>query len=78
MAKDDKILIIADDRVGTYSQAVALALESGLKYQIIQQKYNFLKFLPNFIFSKSLTRIKKESRELLKNLDFTPSYIISA
>lgn len=78
MAKDDKILIIADDRVGTYSQAVALAEESGLKYQIIQQKYNFLKFLPNFIFSKSLIRIKNESKELLRNLDFTPTYIISA
>jgi len=78
MAKNDKILIIADERVGTYSQAIALALESGLEYQIIQQKYNFLKFLPNFIFSKSLIRIKKESRELLKNLDFNPTYIISA
>jgi len=29
MTKDDKILIIADDRVGTYSQAIALAEESG-------------------------------------------------
>ncbi|MFZ9469532.1 MAG: ELM1/GtrOC1 family putative glycosyltransferase [Rickettsiales bacterium] len=78
MAKDDKILIIADDRVGTYSQAVALAEESGLKYQIIQQKYNFLKFLPNFIFSKSPIRITKNSLQSLTNLDFTPNYIISA
>lgn len=78
MAIDDQILIIADDRVGTYSQAIALAEESGLKYQIIHQEYNFLKFLPNFIFSKSTIRIKKHSKSKLTNLDFIPLYIISA
>jgi len=45
MAKDDKILIIADDRVGTYSQAVALiCIMYGTKF-CFSKEYNFLKFL---------------------------------
>ena len=40
---ENKILILADERIGTYSQAVALAKESGLDYEIIFLEYNFLK-----------------------------------
>jgi hypothetical protein len=35
---ENKILILADERVGTYSQAVALAKESGLNYEISPRK----------------------------------------
>ena len=75
---ENKILILADERVGTYSQAVALAKESGLNYEIIFLEYNFLKSIPNLFFSQSLIRLKKASIEKLKSLDYAPKYIISA
>ena len=49
---ENKILILADDRVGTYSQSIALAKESGLDYEIIFLEYNFLKIIPNLFFSE--------------------------
>ena len=75
---ENKILILADERIGTYSQAVALAKESGLNYEIIFLEYNFLKSIPNLFFSQSLIRLKKSSIIRLKSLNYTPKYIISA
>jgi mitochondrial fission protein ELM1 len=75
---ENKILILADERIGTYSQAVALAKESGLDYEIIFLEYNFLKSIPNLFFSQSLIRLKKSSIIRLKSLNYTPKYIISA
>jgi mitochondrial fission protein ELM1 len=75
---ENKILILADERVGTYSQAVALAKESSINYEIIFLEYNFLKFIPNLFFSQSLLRLKKSSIFKLKSLNYTPKYIISA
>jgi len=73
-----KILILADDRVGTYSQAEALAMASGYQYQIFFLQYNLLKYLPNFIFSSSLIRLKKSIKhDLLTHLE-PFDYIISA
>jgi hypothetical protein len=75
---EDKILILADERVGTYSQAVALAKESGLDYDIIFLEYNSFKIIPNLFFSQSLIRLKKTSIEKLQSLKYIPKYIISA
>lgn len=75
---EDKILILADEKVGTYSQSIALAKESGLDYEIIFLEYNFLKVLPNLFFSESLIRLKKTSTEKLSSLNYAPKYIISA
>lgn len=75
---ENKILILADERVGTYSQSIALAKESGLDYEIIFLEYNFLKALPNLFFSESLIRLKKTSVEKLLSINYTPKYIISA
>jgi uncharacterized protein len=75
---ENKILILADERVGTYSQSIALAKESGLDYEIIFLEYNFLKALPNLFFSESLIRLKKTSIEKLSSLNYAPKYIISA
>lgn len=74
----NKILILADDRVGTYSQAIALAKESGLDYEIIFLEYNFFKLIPNLFFSQSLLRLKKSSIKKINTLNYTPKYIISA
>ncbi len=73
-----KILILADDRIGTYSQAVGLAQASNLEYEIIFLEYNFLKILPNFLFSSSLLRLKKTSKEKILNYSQAFDYIISA
>jgi mitochondrial fission protein ELM1 len=75
---ENKILILADERVGTYSQSIALAKESGLDYEIIFLEYNFLKILPNLFFSESLIRLKKTSIKKLLSINYTPKYIISA
>jgi len=75
---ENKILILADERVGTYSQAVALAKESGFDYEIIFLEYNFLKIIPNLFFSQSLIRLKKTSIKKLHSLNYIPKYIISA
>jgi len=73
-----KILILADERIGTYSQAEALAIASGLKYKIIFLEYGFLKLLPNFVFSSSLIRLKKSIKKKLLNNIEPFDYIISA
>ena len=75
---ENKILILADDRVGTYSQSIALAKESGLEYEIIFLEYNFLKIIPNLFFAESLIRLKKSSIEKLLSINYSPKYIISA
>lgn len=75
---NEEILILADNRVGTYSQAIALAKYSGLKYKIIFLNYNFLKFIPNFLFSKSLIRINKKSKDEILQQNNSIKYIISA
>jgi hypothetical protein len=75
---ENKILILADERVGTYSQAVALAKESGINYEIIFLEYNYLKIIPNLFFSQSLLRLKKNSIKKLQALNYIPKYIISA
>lgn len=78
MSLKKKILILADDRVGTYSQAEALAQESGLEYEILFLEYNFLTFLPNLFFSQSIIRLKKSSKLKILSLSYCPNYIISA
>jgi len=75
---ENKILILADERVGTYSQSIALAKESGLDYEIVFLEYNFLKSLPNLFFSESLIRLTKTSIKKLLSINYTPKYIISA
>jgi mitochondrial fission protein ELM1 len=75
---ENKILILADERIGTYSQAVALAKEAGLDYEIVFLEYNFLKIIPNLFFSRSLIRLKKTSIKKLQALNYIPKYIISA
>ncbi len=77
MAKN-KILILADNRVGTYSQAVALAQELQQPYEIIHLQYNKFVVLPNFIFGASLLTITQESREKLLNIKDYPNLIISS
>jgi len=78
MSSKPKILILADNRIGTYSQAVALAQESGLEYEILFLEYNFLAILPNLFFPQSIIRLKKLSKLKILSLPFKPYYIISA
>jgi len=64
-----KILILADTRPGTYSQAIALAKEIGQEFEILNISYSGFVKIPNFIFPSSLLdmtgRRKRNSKILL-------------
>jgi mitochondrial fission protein ELM1 len=74
----DEIWILGDNRPGTVSQSIGLAEEIGFDYKIINLTYNFLAFLPNFLFSRSMIRLTKNVKNKFQNLDYLPSIIISA
>lgn len=61
-------LILADEKVGTYSQALNLAKELGLETKIINLEYSFFAKFPNFLFKNSLLQYSKETILTLKNL----------
>ena len=74
----DEIWILADNRPGTFSQSIGLAEEMRLEYKIINLNYSFLSALPNCFFSQSFWRLKKDSREKIKNFGYLPRIIISS
>ncbi len=74
----DEILILADDRAGTASQAIGLARELGFEYRIINLSYSIFSLLPNFLFSSSLLRLKLNSQKEIKKINYTPRLVISA
>ena len=78
MILKDEIWILGDNRPGTVSQSIGLAEEIGFDYKIINLTYNFLAFLPNFLFSRSMIRLTKDVKNKFQNLDYLPSMIISA
>ena len=45
----NKIWIIADNKVGTYQQSIALAEAIGFEYELIKVSYNYFSKLPNFL-----------------------------
>lgn len=73
-----EMLILLDRRPGTASQAIGLAEEIGLNYQIINLDYGLLAALPNIILSDSLKSLTKESRKKILALDYSPRLVISA
>ncbi|MDX2082805.1 MAG: ELM1/GtrOC1 family putative glycosyltransferase [Rickettsiales bacterium] len=74
----NEIWILADQRVGTYSQSIGLAQELGIDYKIITLAYSFFSSLPNFFLSNSLLRISKTSKQEINSLNYLPKIIISA
>lgn len=74
----NKILILADDRPGTSSQAIGLAEETGWPYQVIKLEYGLLSILPNLFFSDSIFRLTKKSRSQISQIKTKPKIIISA
>ncbi|MBL6665045.1 MAG: mitochondrial fission ELM1 family protein [Rickettsiales bacterium] len=73
-----KILILADNRVGTYSQSIALAKELGGEFEILNISYSKFVTIPNFIFPACLFRYDKKTKEVLKQFSNYPNFIISA
>lgn len=78
-----KALILADEKIGTYSQAINLAKELDLEVQIINLKYSFFAKFPNFLFKNSLLQYSKQTSIDLKNLSESlklqkPKVIISS
>jgi mitochondrial fission protein ELM1 len=78
----DKILIIADHRLGTYQQSIALAEAIGINYELIKVNYNYLSILPNFLLQYFPIHLDKKSSYLIKdfilNSNYTPKLIITA
>ena len=73
-----KILILADNRAGTYSQAINLAQEIGAKIDILPISYSKFIKIPNFILPRSLFRYDAKTKETLKNISNFPDIILSA
>ncbi len=76
--KKNEILVIADNRPGTSSQAIGLAEETGWPYQVIKLEYGFFSILPNLFLSRSILRLTKKSRNEVSRLKSKPNIIISA
>lgn len=74
----DEIWILADGRPGTVSQSIGLAEEIGFDYKIINLTYSFFAALPNCFLSDSMLRLSRESRNKFKELNYLPSFVISA
>lgn len=66
--QNKKILILADDRTGTYSQSIALAKELGFEYDIVKINYSLLIKLPNFLLKNSLFGYDFATQKKLKNI----------
>lgn len=73
-----KILILADNRPGTYSQSIALAKELGGDFEIFNISYSKFVFIPNFVFPNCLFRYDNKTKEKLKNLSNFSDFIISS
>jgi mitochondrial fission protein ELM1 len=71
-----EIWILADDRVGTFSQSFGLADEIGLPQKLIKLDYNLFAKLPNFLFSCSLISLKNKKE--IQESPYLPSLVISA
>lgn len=74
----NEILILADNRIGTYSQAIALAEAIGFPYRVINLQYGFFAKLPNFLLSDSILRLTKSSREAINSINQLPKLVISS
>ena len=78
----NKIWIIADHRLGTYQQSIALAEAIGFEYKLIKVNYNYFSKLPNFLLQYFPIHLDKKSSNLVEDLifnsNYTPRYIISS
>lgn len=75
MRKD--IWVLTDNKTGNNNQAIALAEELGLGYEIKKISYNFLGILPNFLLGTHPVHIKKRVLQSLK-IEELPKLIISS
>lgn len=72
-----KVWILADGRIGNLNQAIALAEEIGINYELKTIKYNFLGKLPNFLLALTTLYIKNQSLKSLET-NIYPNLIISS
>ncbi|MES2214718.1 MAG: ELM1/GtrOC1 family putative glycosyltransferase [Pseudomonadota bacterium] len=74
------IWVLADHRIGTATQAIAIAenlkLNSGFSFEIKRLHYNFLAHLPNFLLGATTVHIDKSASSSLT--EPLPKIIISA
>ena len=70
-----KVVVLADNRLGTANQAIALAELLGYKYKVVNLKYSFLAKLPNFL---RFGRFYVSSNIRKEIISLEPDVIISA
>jgi mitochondrial fission protein ELM1 len=74
----EEIWVIADNRPGTFNQAISLAKSISMPYRIIEIEYNFLAKIPNFLNFFNLWCLSKKTRNSLNSIGYYPRVIISA
>ena len=72
-----EVWVLGDHRVGNTNQAIALAEELGLSYEVKNIKYNFLSKLPNLFLQFNPLHIKNEVLKTFEQVPF-PKIIISS
>ena len=72
-----EVWVLGDHRVGNTNQAIALAQELGLEYEVKNIKYNFLSKLPNFFLKFNPLHIKHKVMKTFKGVPY-PKIIISS
>ncbi len=74
----DEIWILADDRVGNYSQAIGLADELGFDNKIVNISYGSFAVLPNLVLGSTLKGVNQETKDALEKIEYLPKYVIAA
>jgi len=74
----NEIWILADNRIGTFSQAIGLAQEMKIRYKIISLDYTLFAKLPNFLLKNTLLAYTKKTVQQINNFGYFPSYVISS
>lgn len=74
----EEIWVIADNRPGTFNQAISLAKSMSMPYRIIEIEYNFLAKIPNFLNFFNLWCLSRKTRNSLNGIGYYPKVIISA
>lgn len=74
---DKDLWVLVDSRVGTSTQAIALAENLSMSFEVKKLEYNFWAFLPNFILGATKVHIKNKSSDF-EFVNHPPKVIISA
>lgn len=75
--EQSQIWVLTDDRTGNSIQAIALAQNLDMDFEIKHLEYNIFAKLPNFLLGHSWIYITNKTKEILKT-EYPPKLIIAA